>query len=155
MTSIPTIVCPIDFSEGSRAALRYAAAIADHFGASLVALTVDDPLLAAAASHAGATTPLKHESELELRRFCGDALGEAAGAPKTLHFRVAIGKPAAEILRLPRIPPHRRGHLPTTFPDDTSMSLRFAAGSQTLRSPTRGHQLAQPEAFPRRRACST
>jgi universal stress protein A len=99
MTRIPTIVCPIDFSEGSRAALRYAAAIADHFGASLVALTVDDPLLAAAASHIGVSTTLNHESELELRRFCTEALGDAAGAPKTLHFRVATGKPAAEILR--------------------------------------------------------
>jgi nucleotide-binding universal stress UspA family protein len=47
------VLCPIDFSEPSRAALVYAAAIADHFTARLLVLAVDDPLLAEAAASAG------------------------------------------------------------------------------------------------------
>ena len=47
--SRPTILCPIDFSIASRGALRYAIAIAEHFGARLTLLTVSDPLLNEAA----------------------------------------------------------------------------------------------------------
>jgi len=34
MSGRPSILCPIDFSEASAGALRYAAAIADHFAAA-------------------------------------------------------------------------------------------------------------------------
>src|SRR5215510_12839357 len=53
MTSWPSVLCPIDFSEPSRSALCYAAAIADHFGAHLTVLAVDDPLLTEAAASTG------------------------------------------------------------------------------------------------------
>ena len=46
MAAVSSILCPVDFSEGSRAALCYAAALADYFGARLTVTTVDDPLLA-------------------------------------------------------------------------------------------------------------
>src|SRR5215204_4800159 len=45
----PSILCPIDFSEGSAGALRYAAAIASHFATRLILLSVEDPLLTEAA----------------------------------------------------------------------------------------------------------
>jgi hypothetical protein len=45
MNSRPTILCPVDFSDASRGALRYASAIAEHFGSRLVILAVEDPLL--------------------------------------------------------------------------------------------------------------
>ena len=99
MAAIPALVCPVDFSDGSRAALRYAAAIADHFGAMLTVLTVDDPLLAAAAL-TSAGPSLAADTESELRRFCGEVLGPATRGPKTLDLRVSIGKPAPEILRV-------------------------------------------------------
>jgi universal stress protein A len=102
MSAIPTIVCPVDFSDGSRSALRYASAIADHFGATLIVLTVEDPLLAAAATHALADVTLAEQTESELRRFCAETLVHPANGPKRLEFRVAIGKPAPEILRLSR-----------------------------------------------------
>jgi nucleotide-binding universal stress UspA family protein len=102
MSAIPTIVCPVDFSDASRSALRYASAIADHFGATLTVLTVEDPLLAAAAAHAHANATLAAQTESELRRFCAETLVHPANGPKTLRFRVAIGKPAPEILRLAR-----------------------------------------------------
>jgi nucleotide-binding universal stress UspA family protein len=100
MTGIPTIVCPVDFSDGSRSALLYASAIADHFGATLIVVTVEDPLLAAAAAHASIGASLAADTELELRRFCGETLVHASDGPKTLQFRVAVGKPAPEILRI-------------------------------------------------------
>ena len=45
----PSILCPVDFSDASAGALRYAAAIASHFGTRLIVLTVEDPLLTEAA----------------------------------------------------------------------------------------------------------
>src|SRR5690606_10699058 len=44
------ILCPVDFSDASRGALRFAAAISQHFGTRLVVITVDDPLLTEAAA---------------------------------------------------------------------------------------------------------
>ena len=45
MSVRPSILCPIDFSDASAGALRYAAAVATHFGTRLIVLTVEDPLL--------------------------------------------------------------------------------------------------------------
>lgn len=99
MANQPSILCPIDFSEPSRAALSYAAAIADHFGARLMVLTVDDPLLTEVTATTGRVPSLARETENELRRFVADTLPQPAAGPKTMDFRVAVGKPAAEILR--------------------------------------------------------
>jgi len=90
------VLCPIDFSEPSRTALAYAAAIANHFGATLDVLAVDDPLLAEVAASTGRVS-LEEETNRELRRFC-DATLESHGARST-HLHVTTGKPAAEILR--------------------------------------------------------
>ena len=93
----PSVLCPIDFSEFSRVALAHAVAIADHFGARLIVLSVDDPLLIEAAGAGGYVSSLD-ETLHELRRFCSDTLTSFAG-PRAVEFRVAIGKPATEILR--------------------------------------------------------
>lgn len=45
MTRKPLVLCPLDFSESCCGALRYAAAIAEHFQSELVIATVDDPLV--------------------------------------------------------------------------------------------------------------
>jgi nucleotide-binding universal stress UspA family protein len=97
-----TVLCPIDFSEPSRAALVYAAAIADHFAARLLVLAVDDPLLAEAAASAGLVPSLAEETEQELERLCRAVLGQPVPGPKQLELRVRIGKPAVEILRQAR-----------------------------------------------------
>ena len=97
-----TVLCPIDFSEPSRAALVYAAAIADHFAARLLVLAVDDPLLAEAAASAGLVPSLAEETEQELQRLCRAVLGQPVPGPKQLELRVSTGKPAVEILRLAR-----------------------------------------------------
>ena len=98
----PCILCPIDFSEGSRSALSYAAAVADHFGACLTALSVDDPLLAEAMSAAGFVPSMASETLGELRRFCGEVFAHRGAGALTVDYRVATGKPAVEILRTAR-----------------------------------------------------
>jgi nucleotide-binding universal stress UspA family protein len=93
----PSIVCPVDFSEPSRGALHYAAAIGDHFGARLLVVTVDDPLLDTAAASTGLS--LRHETERELERFITDTVPKSSLAT-TVDVRVSVGKPAPEILRI-------------------------------------------------------
>ncbi|MBM3819894.1 MAG: universal stress protein [Acidimicrobiia bacterium] len=99
MSNLPSIVCPIDFSEGSRTALNYAAVIADHFGARLLVMSVDDPLLVSAAQSAG-LPPLGEETERELRRFIAQTVPDTSLRAATLDVQVAAGKPATQILRL-------------------------------------------------------
>ena len=95
----PTIVCPVDFSEPSRTALHYAAVLADHFGARLLVLTVDDPTLVSAAEAAG-LAPFGHATEEELRRFVSDTIAPAARPAMQVQLDVSVGKPADEILRI-------------------------------------------------------
>lgn len=95
----PSILCPIDFSDASRSALGYAAAVADHFGARLTVLSVDDPLLSAAIGVAGFAPPLANETVRELRNYCGDVLAQRGAGAATIEYRVATGKPALEIVR--------------------------------------------------------
>ena len=98
-TRPPSVLCPVGFSEASRSALRYAAAIADHFGARLTVLAVNDPLLAEVAATTGRLQSLASETSRNLERFCRETLTPGSAGPKTMEFRVAVGKPAPEILR--------------------------------------------------------
>jgi nucleotide-binding universal stress UspA family protein len=100
MTRYPTVLCPIDFSAASRAALGYAAALADHFGACLTVISVDDPLLAEASAVLGQEPSLVDETQRELRHFCASVLERRAPGARTVGYRVAVGKPAPEILRI-------------------------------------------------------
>ena len=100
MTSIPPVLCPIDFSESSRGALRYANTIAEHFGATLTLLVVNDPLLAEASHLAAGPSRLVDDTIHEIERFHKQALGTRARAQ--VQFEVASGKPAPEILRVSR-----------------------------------------------------
>jgi nucleotide-binding universal stress UspA family protein len=99
LMSGPSVLCPIDFSDPSRGALVYAAAIADHFATRLTVLAVNDPLLAEAAASAGFVPSLAEETEHELQRVCRAVLGQPVPGPKQLELRVRTGKPALEILR--------------------------------------------------------
>ena len=101
MTTSPSVVCPIDFSEPSRTALQYASVIADHFGARLIVVSVDDPLLASAAESAGLPS-MAQETAQELLRFVADTLPKAATPATTVEFQVCAGKAAPEILRVAR-----------------------------------------------------
>jgi len=95
----PTVVCPIDFSEHARRALRYSTLVAGHFGARLVLVTVNDPLLVQAARMAYDADRLDAQGQRDLQEFCAEA-----GVPDTTHpedvlYDVRMGKPAPEILK--------------------------------------------------------
>jgi len=98
MNTVASVLCPIDFSDPSRAALRYAAAIAGHFGARLTMLAVDDPLLAEAAANSGLAVPLADETMRELQHVAAETIAMPAGGAPAIDFRVRTGKPGIEIL---------------------------------------------------------
>jgi nucleotide-binding universal stress UspA family protein len=101
MTQVPAILCPVDFSEPSRGALRYAMAIAAHFGARVTVLTVNDPLLVAAADMAGGGGRLEADARMELEKFFLDTL-PGTQRDVNVDFMVTAGAAAGEILRLSR-----------------------------------------------------
>jgi nucleotide-binding universal stress UspA family protein len=102
MTFKPSVLCPLDFSESSRGALRYAGAIATRFGSSLTLLAVNDPLLDEAAELTGGHAYLVDETRRELEKFHRQAFGNNPNPAVEVHFEVASGKPAPEILRVAR-----------------------------------------------------
>ena len=92
-----TIVCPVDFSDCSKRALRYAGALADHFGARLTVLHVLDPMLVAATNiqHYDLLGP---EGEDELRSFVDRDVPVSVRGPR-LERVLKMGSPSAEILK--------------------------------------------------------
>jgi len=94
--SRPHILCPVDFSNASQGAIRYAVAIAEHFGAKLTLVTVTDPLLNEAAALRTSPSWLPERAEHELRRFFDLATGHRGSVEVAL--RVVTGKPAPAIL---------------------------------------------------------
>jgi nucleotide-binding universal stress UspA family protein len=93
----PTLLCPVDFSESSRGALRYAVAIAEHFGAKLILLSVSDPVLAEAASLQVDERWLTEQVNHDVERFLAQAV--PGMTPSDVVVRIVTGKPATEILR--------------------------------------------------------
>jgi nucleotide-binding universal stress UspA family protein len=80
------ILVAVDFSDRSRAALRFAARLANRFDAELHVMHAQDPFLSAAAESRG--IDLTRETEDELRVF----IAETWPAPRCrLHFDVMIG----------------------------------------------------------------
>ena len=105
MTKTATILCPVDFSDGSRAAIRYAVAIAAHFGARLVLMTVEDPLLTEAIDLGTGVVWDPEETRKELRKFAARVIDPVGGNPLSVEYEVAVGKPAQEIIRRSRATP--------------------------------------------------
>jgi nucleotide-binding universal stress UspA family protein len=100
MTSRTAILCPVDFSEGSRGALRYARVIAEHFGARLVVLAVEDPLLTEAIDLATGQVWNPDDTRSELAHFAAGALGGNPLRGVDVEYLVAVGKPARQILHV-------------------------------------------------------
>jgi nucleotide-binding universal stress UspA family protein len=99
MPSRRSVLCPVDFSDASRGALRYAAVLADYLQADLTVATVADPLLQEAGELTSSSDQIRDAVEKELRTFCRESLG--AGKPdRPIQYALATGKPAVEILRL-------------------------------------------------------
>lgn len=100
VTARPTILCPVDFSDASRGALHYARAIAEHFGARLVVLAVEDPLLTEAVDLATGAGWNADDTRHELTRFVARVLNDDALKGLAPEYVVAVGKPAPQILHV-------------------------------------------------------
>lgn len=88
------IVCPVDFSDCSRRALRYAGALAAHFCTRLSVVHVADPFLAGAV----AVHELAGDGQEELRQFVKDNLRPAPPAGFEPDVTLIVGSPAREIV---------------------------------------------------------
>lgn len=97
----PSVLCPIDFSGSSRGALRYAGAVAAHFGARLTLLAVTDPLLHEADQFEG-PGHLEEDTRRELERFFTQTFAERPHGIVDVRLDVTSGKSAPEILRVSR-----------------------------------------------------
>ena len=97
----PSVLCPIDFSESSRGALRYGGLIAAHYGTRLTLMAVNDPLLQEAAELAAGPDHLAQDTLRELVKFLDETIEERDGIGD-IRFQVVTGKPAAEVLRIAR-----------------------------------------------------
>ena len=102
MNARPSILCPIDFSEASVGALRYAAAVAEHFVARMIVMTVDDPLLTTALDLGTGVHYTRELSEREVAKFVASVFEEDPAALARCEYDVAVGKPPTEILRVAR-----------------------------------------------------
>jgi nucleotide-binding universal stress UspA family protein len=98
----PSVLCPVDFSDAGRGALRYARAIAEHIRGRLVLLAVEDPLLTEAVDLGTGVVWRPDETRHALARFAARTLAAKPLEGADVSFEVAVGRPADEILRVAR-----------------------------------------------------
>jgi len=98
-TNFSSVLCPIDFSEPSRQALRTAAAVAARDGAALSVLYVNDPLLTAALAAALHDRQLASRRARELRAFVAATLSGGPKPRSRVKTLVTTGSPAEEIVK--------------------------------------------------------
>jgi len=101
MSTLATIVCPVDFSDHSRAALARAYAWARHFRTRLVVVTVVEPLLANAADATYDMNFVRDEILPELRVFV-EQVSTPAESKTPAEVIVLVGDPFAEIIAVAR-----------------------------------------------------
>ena len=102
MNTRATILCPVDFSDASRGALRYARVLAEHFGGQMIVLAVEDPLLTEAIDLGTGHVWDPDDTRTEMRRFVANVLGSAQAKTSAIDYAVAVGKPAQQILTVAR-----------------------------------------------------
>jgi nucleotide-binding universal stress UspA family protein len=92
------IMCPIDFSEHSQRALRFAAWLAHSFGSQMTLLHVNDPLLVAAAAFVPDQRP-EEDAKTAPHRLLNEAVaGDRTRVPNVTPL-VTEGEPAEEIVK--------------------------------------------------------
>lgn len=91
-----SLLCPIDFSPGSERALRHALTLTAAFGAHLTVVTVNDPVLVAAAGAAGHGETLRDQVEAALIATLERL--PAVASPLVPGIDIAEGDPADQIL---------------------------------------------------------
>jgi nucleotide-binding universal stress UspA family protein len=98
----PSILCPVDFSPASAGALRYAAAIAEHFVTRLIVLAVEDPVLTETPDRRSGTQRSHDASQRELAAFVKRTFAADEIVIDMCEYDVTVGKPARQILRIAR-----------------------------------------------------
>jgi nucleotide-binding universal stress UspA family protein len=91
-----SILCPVDFSEQSKHALRWAVAVAARYDSRLTVFTVVDPLLAEAATVRLNRDLTNGETEPALREFAADVV--PGGWTSRLSYDVRLGHAGDAIL---------------------------------------------------------
>ena len=92
------IMCPIDFSEHSQRALRFAALLARSFGSQVTLLHVNDPLLVAAAAFVPDRRP-EEDTKTELHRLLNEAVAGDQTSVPDMTALVTEGEPSEEIVK--------------------------------------------------------
>ena len=100
MSSQSLILCPVDFSNASAGALRYAALVAAHFKARVVALAVEDALNTEALDLGAGILWDPELCKSELARFVAKIFDDDSAARESVECECVVGKPAPEILRV-------------------------------------------------------
>ena len=129
MNARPTILCPIDFSDQSQRALRYALAVARRGKASLRVVYVNDPFLVTAAATALHDRSLARRSRNELQAFVAAAMGPQTAKGPRISAHVAVGSPAEQILKAART---FRSDLVVLGTQGLTGARRLLIGSTTL-----------------------
>ena len=93
-----SVLCPVDFSEHSRQALRYAEAMAVKSGGTVTVTYANDPLLVAAAAAALHDRLVAKRSLKELQAFVDETLATSRKRLR-LTCQVSIGSPPDQILK--------------------------------------------------------
>jgi nucleotide-binding universal stress UspA family protein len=94
MLTLQRILCPVDFSEPSKRALRFALAVARWHESELTVLYMEDVLLHAATVGAGGYPGLVARDYQELRAFIDDA----GGRDRNVRVHIATGRAVLGIL---------------------------------------------------------
>jgi nucleotide-binding universal stress UspA family protein len=97
--TMPSMLCPVDFSDESVLALRRAASIAAQSGATLAALHVADVLLVRAAQGAYHREVVAHQRARSLKDMVEAIRSDAATSALDISPYVVVGDPAAEICK--------------------------------------------------------
>lgn len=101
-TQADSVLCPVDFSDQSREALRWASAIAERRGGEMTVLSVVEPLLARAAGIRLGVDLAREDVEPALREFVEATLSAHARQASHVRMEVAVGDPSDAILQAAR-----------------------------------------------------
>jgi nucleotide-binding universal stress UspA family protein len=102
MPTVRSILCPVDFSDESRHALRWASAIAQYRGGELTVLSVLEPLLAQAARIRLGVDLARREADPVLREFVDATLPEGVRHASHVRMEVTVGDASEAILQTAR-----------------------------------------------------
>ena len=108
-TGFRAVLCPIDFSDHARLALRYAEVVALRAKASLTVTHANDPLLIAAAAAALHDRQLAKRSAAELQAFAEDTVAPDSRRKLRLRAHVlAASTKARRVAHMPAVIPSAR-----------------------------------------------